>query len=86
MKTISKGIRNSTKILIAYVLGQITQIIIHAVELSFNMWATKQIGFAAAAGFLIFFAVFMGVRISAKETAEAHKEYTYYAEGGNGKN
>lgn len=70
MKTIKKGVSQSSKILVAYLLGQITQIICHAVSL--NVWAYQQIPFCAAAGFLIFFAVLMGVRIAAKETTAAH--------------
>lgn len=81
MKTISRGIKASTKILIAFVLGQITQLIIQGVEISFAMWDNKRIMFAAAAGFVIFFAVLMGVRMAAKETAEAHRSYKDYADG-----
>ena len=81
MKTINRGIKASTKILIAYVLGQVTQLVIHGVELSLLMWDNKQIPFAIAAGFVIFFALLMGVRISTKETAEAHRTYRDYAEG-----
>lgn len=81
MKTISRGIKASTKILIAYVLGQITQLVIQSVEISFAMWDSKRIPFAAAAGFVIFFAVLMGVRMAAKETAEAHKSWKDYADG-----
>lgn len=81
MKTIQKGVKNSTKILIAYVLGQITQLIIQGVEISFSMWDTKRIGFSAAAGFVIFFAVLMGVRMAAKETADVHRSYKDYVNG-----
>ena len=81
MKTISRGIKASTKILIAFVLGQITQLIIQGVEISFAMWDNRRLAFAAAAGFVIFFAVLMGVRLSAKETADAHKAYKDYANG-----
>ena len=81
MKTISRGIKASTKILIAFVLGQITQIVIQGVEISFAMWDNRRLAFAAAAGFVIFFAVLMGVRMAAKETAEAHRSYKDYADG-----
>ena len=80
MKTISRGVRNSTKILIAFVLGQITQLVIQGVEISFSMWDNRRIPFALAAGFVILFAAIMGVRIAAKETAEVHKSYREYAE------
>ena len=79
MKTISRGVRNSTKILIAFVLGQVTQLIIQGVEISFSMWDNRRIPFALAAGFIILFAVIMGVRIAAKETAEVHRSYKEYA-------
>ena len=81
MKTISRGIKASTKILIAFVLGQITQLVIQGVEISFSMWDNKRIPFAAAAGFVIFFAVLMGVRLAAKETAVAHRSWKDYADG-----
>ena len=80
MKTISRGVRNSTKILIAYVLGQATQLVIQGVEISFAMWDNRRIPFALAAGFVILFAVIMGVRIAAKETAEVHRSYREYAD------
>ena len=81
MKTISRGIKASTKILIAFVLGQVTQLIIQCVEINFAMWDNKRIAFAAAAGFVIFFAVLMGVRVATKETTEAHRTYREYANG-----
>ena len=80
MKTIGQGVKNSTKILIAYILGQITQLIIQGVCISFAMWDNRRIPFCLAAGFVIAFAVFMGVRISARETAIVHKSYKDYAE------
>lgn len=84
MKTIGQGVKNSTKILIAYIAGQITQLVIQGVCISFAMWDNRRIPFSLAAGFVIAFAVFMGVRIAAKETAIVHKTYKDYAEGNNG--
>ena len=75
MKTIQKGVKSSTKIIIAFTLGQVTQLVINGMEISLNMWDNRRIIFAAAAGFVILFAVIMGVRIAAKETAQAHWEY-----------
>lgn len=83
MKTIGQGVKNSTKILIAYIAGQITQLVIQGVCISFAMWDNRRIPFCVAAGFVIAFAVFMGVRISARETAIVHKSYKDYAEGNN---
>lgn len=74
MKTIQKGVKSSTKIIIAYTMGQVTQLVINGMEISLNMWDNRRIIFAAAAGFVILFAVIMGVRIAAKETATAHWE------------
>ena len=85
MKTIGQGVRSSTKILIAFVVGQITQIVIHAVTISFAMWDSRRIPFCIAAGFVIFFAVLMGVRIAARETAIVHKTYKDYAEAKEGR-
>ena len=74
MKTIRQGVKNSTKILIAFALGQITQLVLQGVVISVNMWDNRRIPFCAAAGFVILFAVIMGVRIAAKETATVHYE------------
>lgn len=51
-------------ILVAYVVGQITQLVIHGMVLGFNMYNHRQIPFCAAAGFIIIFAVLAGVYIS----------------------
>ena len=80
MKTIGQGVKSSTKILIAFVVGQATQLVIQAVTISFAMWDNRRIPFCIAAGFIIFVALLMGVRISARETAIVHKTYRDYAE------
>lgn len=68
MKIIRQGVKSSTKLIVAFVLGQVTQIIIQAMEISFAMWDSRRLVFSIAAGFVILFAVIMGVRIAAKET------------------
>ena len=74
MKTIRKGVKSSTKLIVAYALGQVTQLIIQGMEISLNMWDSRRILFAASAGFVILFAVLAGVRIASRETAGAHWE------------
>lgn len=74
MKTIHKGVRNSTKLIIAFVIGQITQLVFHGLVISLAMWDSRRIPFCMAAGFIIIFAVIMGVRIASRETAQAHYE------------
>lgn len=66
------------KILVAYVAGQITQLVVHGMCLNFNMWANRQIPFCMAAGFVIFFAILAGALIArnGKDEKPAH-EKTY---------
>lgn len=79
MKTIRQGVKQSTKILLAFVIGQAIQVVFHAV--SFAYWESQRIPFCIAAGVIITAAVFMGVRIAARETAQSiPRTYTYYAE------
>lgn len=60
--------KNGVRILVAFVLGQCVQLVIHAVAL--NLWAHRQIPFCMAGGFVIFFAVLMGMRVAVKESKE----------------
>lgn len=71
----------TTKILLAYAAGQLTQLIVHAMCLSNNMYSYKQIPFCAAAGFVLLFAVISGVIISGKrdDRAEHKKSYVDWA-------
>lgn len=80
MKTIGQGVKSSTKILVAFLVGQITQIIIQGMCISFSMWDNRRIAFSVAAGLIIFAAVLAGVRIAARETAAAHQEHKSYAD------
>ncbi len=69
----------TTKLIGAYVLGQVTQLVIHGMCLSFNMYAFNQIPFCSAAGFIILFAVIAGAFIASRDTAEArHEKKTYF--------
>ncbi len=74
----------TAKVLLAYVAGQVTQIVIHAMCLTNNMYSYRQIPFCLAAGFVLFFAIVSGVWIAnAKEKTEpAHEKKSYldYAE------
>lgn len=65
--------KTSTKLIISFAVGQITQLVMQGVVVSLNMWDSKRVLFCGAAGFVILFAVIMGVRISAKE-AELYDE------------
>ena len=70
-------------ILAAYIAGQITQLVVHAMCLNFNMWVSRQIPFCMAAGFVIFFAILAGVMIArnGKDEKPAHqKTYKEWAE------
>ena len=67
---------NKTKILIAYVAGQATQIIVHAMCLNNNMYNYRQIPFCLGAGFVVFFAILSGTLIATEKTEPAH-EKTY---------
>ena len=75
-------LNNTSKILIAYTLGQSTQLVIHGMALNFNMWNDRQIPFCIAAGFVILFAVISGVFISEdrseKKAAHEKKSYSEY--------
>lgn len=58
------------RVLTAFILGQVVQLIIHATALNFNMWNHNQIKWCSAAGFIVTVAVFAGIRIAVKEGKE----------------
>ena len=72
----------TVKVLVAYVLGQVTQLIIHAV--SMNLWQSRQIPFCLAGGFIVLFALIAGVALCESEDIngkpEHKKTYKDYAE------
>lgn len=67
----------TTKLIVAYVAGQVTQIVIHAMCLNNNMYAYKQIPFCVAAGFVILFAVISGTVIASKDDAGKREKKSY---------
>lgn len=66
--------RNTLKILLSFAIGEITQIILHA--LCFNYWAQYQIPFCAAGGFLVLAAIYAGVWV-ANHSAETATPKSY---------
>lgn len=70
--------KKTAKVLVAFVLGQIVQIVCHAV--SFNFWQQYQIPFCAAGGFLVAVAVFAGAWVSRQNEEPRHKSYKEWAE------
>ena len=58
-------------IVLAYVAGQVTQLVIHGVVLANNMYNYRQIPFCLAGGFVILFAILSGVWIAGAKDAEA---------------
>ncbi len=66
-KHIFKGLRYSTQIIFAFVVGQITQLVLQAVVISLNLWDSHRIPFCSAAGFIVLFSVIMGVRIASRD-------------------
>lgn len=68
---------NTVKLIIAFTLGQATQLVMHGMALSFNMWNSRQIPFCMAGGFVILFAVIAGAFIAGGEKKEPKHEKTY---------
>ena len=71
--------KNSVKVMIAFILGQATQVVIHAV--SFNFWESRQIPFCIAGGFLVAVAVFMGMRVAKQDEPPKPVSYLDFVEG-----
>lgn len=65
--------KKSTKLLIAFILGQAVQVILHAV--SMNFWENRRILFCCAAGLLMAVAVFAGVMITKEEKPLTFEDY-----------
>ena len=66
------------KLLVAYALGQATQLVIHWVTINFSMWDSRRITFCAAAGFIILFAAIAGVFIASDRSGGEHTEPKSY--------
>lgn len=73
--------RNSkvVSVLIAYVLGQATQLVIHGMCLANNMYNYRQIPFCLAGGFVILFAVVSGVIIAKQQDAKIEEEFAQHS-------
>ena len=65
----------STKLLIAFAVGQVTQLVLHGMVVSLNMWDSRRVIFCAAFGFVILFAAIAGVFIAGQQDAKLEKEY-----------
>lgn len=70
--------RRTAKVLIAYLLGNCVQIILHT--LAANNYMMRPILFCIAAGFLVFLAVVSGVTLANSENPRRMKTYAEYAE------
>ena len=68
---------NTTKLLLAYLLGNAVQVLLHTVA-DFN-YMRRPILFCGAAGVIIFALILFGVAISKGETKPRH--YSEYVEG-----
>lgn len=62
-------------IIVAYTLGQVTQLVIHGMVLNNNMYAYRQIPFCIAAGFVILFALIAGVALANRTIEKEDRDY-----------
>lgn len=73
-------------VLLAFVLGQAVQLVLHGMVVSLSMWDNRRVIFCAAFGFVILAAVIAGVVIAGdqdeklKREFEGKKTYMEYAE------
>ena len=65
----------SAKLLVAFTVGQVTQLVLHGMVVSLNMWDSRRVIFCAAFGFVILFAAIAGVVIAGQQDAKLEKEY-----------
>lgn len=65
----------SVKLLVAYAVGQITQLVLHGMVVGLNMWDSRRVLFCAAFGFVILFAAIAGVVIAGQQDAKLEKDY-----------
>jgi hypothetical protein len=63
--------------IVAFVLGQATQLVIHGVCLANNMYNYRQIPFCLAGGFVILAAVIGGVVIAREQDDRLEREYKH---------
>lgn len=71
-------------IVFAFSLGQVTQLVLHGMVVSLNMWDSRRVIFCASAGFVILFAVIVGIVIASnkddKDVKPETKSYLEWAE------
>lgn len=73
------GMSKAAKLLIAFAIGQVTQLVLHGMVVSLNMWDNRRVLFCAAFGFVILFAAIAGVYIAGgSKSAPAHEKRTYF--------
>ena len=68
---------NLPKILLAYVLGQATQLILHGVCVSTSIWLNRHIPFCAAGGGMVLIAVICLVALASDNERNPDPETTY---------
>lgn len=69
------GMSKSAKLLTAFAVGQITQLVLHGMVVSLNMWDSRRVIFCGAFGFVILFAAIAGVVIAGGQDAKLEKEF-----------
>lgn len=65
----------SAKLLVAFAVGQVTQLVLHGMVVSLNMWDSRRVIFCAAFGFVILFAAIAGAFIAGQQDAKLDKEF-----------
>lgn len=65
----------ATKLLIAFAVGQITQLVLHGMVVSLNMWDNRRVIFCAAGGFVILFAAIAGTVITKGQDERLAREF-----------
>ena len=65
----------SAKLLTAFAVGQVTQLVLHGMVVSLNMWDSRRVIFCGAFGFVILFAAIAGVVIAGGQDAKLEKEF-----------
>lgn len=68
---------NSGRVILAFIAGQVVQIILSVVAK--NCFMLRPILFCGAAGFLVLVAVFAGIKIGLRDEVKVPKSYDYYA-------
>ena len=67
----------TVSVIVAFVLGQATQLVIHGVCLANNMYNYRQIPFCLAGGFVILAAVIGGVVIAREQDDRLEREFKH---------